>query len=96
MEHAAFTARCTLCPVPSGSRYTFFCDLTGRPVYTTPPLGEGPAPLAEARRMARPYFNRCARCGRWVCDAAYNIDEVACLGCAPAEGALPGPPPKSA
>ncbi|MEA5012433.1 MAG: hypothetical protein VB100_12035 [Angelakisella sp.] len=39
--------------------------------------------LAIARQEARPYFNRCHKCGRWICDRHYNIDEMMCAECAP-------------
>jgi hypothetical protein len=35
-----------------------------------------------AENEARYFFNRCLRCGRWVCDEHYSIDESMCVECA--------------
>lgn len=67
--------------------FTFYCALSGRLVCEVRVAADKfPVPgdaLAEAWRGARPYFNRCVSCGRWVADTAYNIDELRCADCAP-------------
>jgi len=65
-------------------RFTFFCELSGES-YTTPAIAADSIEkaLELARNDARPHFNRCMRCQRWICDAAYNEDEMMCLSCAP-------------
>ncbi len=70
---------------PRGKRYAFFCQLTGEEVCQTEPITEQnpQLALALAKKSARPYFNRCQKCGRWICDKAYNIDEMMCVECAP-------------
>ncbi len=81
----AFTAPCRIDHTAGGDRYTFFCGLSGKAVYTTAPIRERDPQraAAAARGQARPHFNRCSQCGKWVCDTAYNIDEMKCVACAP-------------
>jgi len=69
----------------NGGRYVFFCGVSGAVAYSTGYISadDEDTALAIAKREAREYFNRCARCGAWVCDAAYNIDEGECVLCAP-------------
>jgi len=74
-------------PEKGGNRYRFFCDLSGMAVYTTPPLRlpDGGNELAAAWAMARPHFNHCPRCGRWVSDLLFHPAAGACVACAPWE-----------
>lgn len=63
--------------------FSFSCELCDGG-YTTgsimaDSIGEA---LQIARREARPHFNCCHRCHRWICDAHYNIDEMMCTECA--------------
>jgi hypothetical protein len=80
-----FTARYEKEATPNGSRYTFFCGLSGVAVHTTDPIcaADENAALNIAKEEAQPYFNRCKECGTWISDAAYNIDEAKCVVCAP-------------
>lgn len=66
-------------------RYTFFCELSGAPVCTTGQIPQGTAAemLRRAWEEAKPLFNGCAECGRWVSDGFYNPDEMKCVACAP-------------
>jgi hypothetical protein len=41
------------------------------------------AALNLARSEAREHFNGCHKCGKWICDEHYNIDEFMCADCAP-------------
>jgi hypothetical protein len=69
----------------TGSKYTFFCGLSGVAVHTTDPIcaaDEGIA-LTIAKQESQLYFNRCEQCGIWIGDMAYNIDEAKCAMCAP-------------
>ena len=70
---------------PNGTRYTFFCGLSGVAVHTTGLIcaGDPQTELTLAKEEAQPYFNRCKECGTWISDAAYNIDEAKCVICAP-------------
>lgn len=79
-----FTAPHTVRMSAEGVRYTFYCDLTGEPVFTTAPIAHctPQEELACAIAEARPHFNRCIRCGKWICDNAYSIDEMLCIRCA--------------
>lgn len=68
-----------------GRRYCFYCELSGTPVYTTRPI-RADTPEKElmiAWQEAKPYFNGCSECGKWIRDEAYNIDEMKCIECAP-------------
>ena len=80
-----FTARYVSQDTEQGVQYTFFCDLTGCKVYTTtlPKQLTAKDALGLAQQKAKTYFNRCKTCGRWVCDKAYNMDEMDCIYCSP-------------
>lgn len=70
---------------PKGRRYCFFCEVSGTPVYTTD-LIRADTPEEElqlAWKEAKPNFNGCSECGKWIRDEAYNIDEMKCIECAP-------------
>ena len=69
--------------------YQFFCDLSGALCCTTGPVRADTAEeeLALAWEKGRHQFNRCQKCGRWVCDAMYNADVLECVDCAPWEEA---------
>ena len=65
-------------------RFTFYCELCGGGHSS----GKIAAPsAAEARRIAeqeaRPLFNQCHWCGKWICDTHYNEDVMLCTTCAP-------------
>ncbi len=65
-------------------RFTFFCEMCDGG-FTT---GRISAPsVLEARRIAqleaRPYFNCCHKCGKWICDEHYNENVFMCTACAP-------------
>lgn len=78
-----FNAPYIIRPSPNGNRYAFYCQVTGKEVFLTNPIQSKNSPdaLRIAKMEARPYFNRCYRCGRWICDEAYNIDEMVCTQC---------------
>lgn len=69
------------------NRYSFFCDLSGARVFITEPIdGEIPEEkLKKAWELAKPEFNRCEKCGRFVCDTMYNADTFMCVDCSPWE-----------
>lgn len=58
-------------------------------VYTSSPIEGrgGERALAEAWEQARPHFNHCPRCGRWVSDLMFHPAAGACVECAPWETA---------
>jgi hypothetical protein len=69
-----------------GSTYSFsfYCDECSAGYTTSPITAENEeAALATAKQRAQPYFNRCHKCGKWVCDIHYNEDAMQCVGCAP-------------
>lgn len=71
-----------------GSRYQFFCDVSGAlicvagPVFANTPEHE----LEHAwESEGKKNFNMCHACGRWISDIAYNADVLECIECAPWE-----------
>jgi len=73
---------------PGGTRYQFFCDLTGALLCTTKPYCEKTEEesLAAAwEKEGKACFNRCQKCGNWVIDAMFNADALECVACAPWE-----------
>ena len=83
-EHA--TAKYRIIADSGGSRYRFFCDVSGMVLCTTKPVREDTQ--EEELKMAwelegKQHFNRCAKCGRWVSDPMYNADMLQCVDCAP-------------
>ncbi len=81
---AKFTPKCRIDHLAEGYRFTFTCERCEHS-YTTPALLAESLrqTLALAERDARFHFNRCQRCGRWVCDAHYNENWMMCTDCAP-------------
>jgi len=71
-----------------GTRYHFYCDLSGAHVCTTDPI-QADTPELELKRawetQGRPMFNQCKKCGRWVSDVMFNADVHECVACAPWE-----------
>ncbi len=72
-----------------GSRYQFFCDLSGARVYSSDLIKSDDNTLEKAWNIAKAEFNQCEKCGRFVCDAMYNADTFMCVDCSPWEN-----PPK--
>lgn len=71
-----------------GTRYQFFCALSGALVCTTPPLCADTPEQALAlawETEGKQHFNHCSKCGNWVIDAMYNVDVLECVDCAPYE-----------
>lgn len=68
-----------------GRCYCFYCEVSDTPVYTTGPI-RADTPEEELKlawQEAKPYFNGCSECGKWIRDEAYNINEMKCIECAP-------------
>lgn len=70
-----------------GSRYSFFCDLSGAKIFTSEIINESnrDEELKKVWEIAKKEFNRCEKCGRFVCDAMYNADTLKCVDCSPWE-----------
>ena len=83
-EHT--TAKYRVIADSGGSRYRFFCDVSGMALCTTGPI-RGDTQEEELRMAweteGKRHFNRCAKCGRWVSDPMYNADNLQCVDCAP-------------
>ena len=72
----------------NGTRYRFFCEVSGASVITTSVFTEPPSDELRMQvwnREARNHFNLCHQCGRWVCDVMYNADTLKCVECSPWE-----------
>jgi len=61
--------------------FCFLCDYCYTTVWIASNSEDEALLLSE--KEARRHFNGCHNCGRWVCDAHYNIDEMMCVECAP-------------
>ena len=72
-----------------GYRFLFYCDVSEAHVCTTKRTYTGntlEAALLNAwQEEGRMHFNRCQKCGKWVIDAAYNVEVLECVECAPYE-----------
>ena len=83
-KHA--TARYRIIADSEGSRYRFFCDVSGMMLCTTKPI-RGDTQEEELTMAweleGKRNFNRCAKCGSWVSDPMYNADMLQCVDCAP-------------
>ena len=67
-----------------GTRFLFFCDLSGSLVCTTD--AQVNDDLTEAwNKQGKQMFNLCRRCGRWVSDPMYNPETLECVQCSPWE-----------
>ena len=85
---AGKTAACKMISDAGGTRYRFYCELSGAWVCTTEPI-HATTPEEEWQiaweTVGRKHFNLCHKCGRWVIDAVYNADVFECVECAPYE-----------
>jgi len=83
-DHA--TAKYRIIADSGGSRYRFFCDVSGMVLCTTKPV-RGDTQEEELKMAweteGKQHFNRCAKCGKWVSDPMYNADMLQCVDCAP-------------
>ena len=71
-----------------GNRYRFFCELSGMAVHTTRAYREvsHESELEKAwTEEGIRFFDKCHRCGRWVCGEMYNADVLECVECTPWE-----------
>ena len=84
LAHPVFTSKSTMSKEHNQYRFTFFCDLCEEGYTTGMIRAEGTKEaFILAEREARPHFNRCRECHKWVCDIHYNEDEMMCTECAP-------------
>ena len=90
MDSKKHTAAYRVISDAGGERYYhFFCDLSGALGCIIGPIRADTEEeeLALAWEKGCHQFNRCQKCGRWVCDAMYNADVLECVDCAPWEEA---------
>jgi len=75
-------------PDRDGNRYRFYCEVSGALACITEPVRAG-TPEEEVRiaweTAGIKQFNLCHKCGKWVIDAAYNVEVLECVECAPYE-----------
>ena len=70
----------------TGSRFIFYCGVSGARICSTSVIeAEAPDKQLELawNSEGRKHFNRCHKCGRWVCDSMYNPDMLGCVQCFP-------------
>jgi len=69
-----------------GFSFTFYCDLC-QSSYQTEEIKTDSFVTAfqKGQEVARLYFNRCCKCGKWVCDEHYNEDVMECIECSTPE-----------
>lgn len=83
-KQSDFTAKYIMSCKDGCFRFEFTCLLC-ESNYTTGLISA--ASVEEAFRLAadeaRKHFNRCQKCGEWVCDQHYNEDDMMCIACAP-------------
>jgi len=79
-----YKAKCIMHKADDGYQIQFICALCGYN-YTTGWIRAGTELEARAltEKEARKYFNGCMKCGKWVCDKHYNMEEMMCIKCAP-------------
>ena len=80
------TAMYKLISSDQGNKYAFYCDNSGALVHTTDWIqADTPERSLEIawQETVQKYFNRCSKCGKWVMDAMYNVDELECVQCSP-------------
>jgi len=80
----AFTQRYKTHRTANGFGFTFYCDLCEKPFSTdiivTYSYTEA---FQQAQVMAKLHFNKCHKCGKWVCDEHYNKNVMMCIECQP-------------
>jgi len=64
-------------------RVTFYCSVEHENITIDLCQLKEEQALQEAWSKARMYFNRCHKCGGWVCDEHYNEDVMKCIICQP-------------
>ena len=79
-----FNARYTMSAENGGYRFRFYCAFCDGG-YTTGLIHADclETALSLAKQEAKHYFNGCHKCGKWICDRHYNIDEMTCTECMP-------------
>ncbi len=85
MTDKSRTAEYQVIPDGDGSRYSFFCGVTGARFCTERAYradSPGQELLLAWENEGRGHFNLCRRCGRWVVDVAYNPEVLECVECA--------------
>ncbi|MBQ7792875.1 MAG: zinc-ribbon domain-containing protein [Clostridia bacterium] len=82
------TARYKVISDTGGVRFKFYCEASGAAVCITKQCypAETEEELLQAwETEGKQQFNRCHKCGRWICNAMYNADTLECVDCSPWE-----------
>jgi len=83
---AEFTSKSEMTRKDGKYYFSFFCDLCDASFVCGPiEAGTVKEALEKSCKIAKPYFNRCHICHRWVCDEHYNEDVMTCTACIPKE-----------
>ena len=83
-RNLSFTASYTIAETNGGYRFQFRCAFCESGYATELIKAESvDAALRIAEKSASRYFSSCAKCGKWVCDYHYNMQELACTECIP-------------
>jgi hypothetical protein len=77
-----YTVNYTMTHSDGGYRYTFFCALCDFHYKTGWISADAEAEARGlAEKEARPHFNGCHACGRWICDGHYDRQAMLCVEC---------------
>lgn len=78
----AFTQRYVTQRIKDGFSFTFYCDLCQRSYETEEIKTESfTEALQKAQSVAYLYFNKCHKCGKWICDEHYDESIMECVEC---------------
>jgi hypothetical protein len=77
-----FTQRYKTHRTKDGFRFAFYCDLC-ETLYETEEIitDSFEDALQKGQDVARLYFNKCHKCGKWICDEHYNENVMECIEC---------------
>ena len=81
--NVVFKSKYTMKHTDGGYLFTFYCAYCDF-CYTTGWISAGSAEDARAlaENEARPMFNGCHCCGKWICNSHYDMQEMMCVICA--------------
>lgn len=87
--YKAFTQKYKTHHMANGFSFTFYCDLCEKSFDTDEFLTDSfVQAFYEAQAISKPYFNKCHKCGKWICDEHYNENVMMCVECQPKGEAL--------
>lgn len=85
----AFTQRYKTHRTANGFGFSFYCDLCEKSFNTDIIATYSFAwAFQQAQVIAKLHFNKCHKCGKWVCDQHYNENVMMCIECQPKDEAV--------